>query len=69
MKYTPHWDLTTIPDSEFRSEHGRRNRAKAPKATNVKLKPCAKCGTPLTATQRRKPCSKCGYVHPRKAAS
>jgi hypothetical protein len=64
--YQPHWDLSAIPDAEFRSEHGRRNRAKAPRAPNVKLKPCAKCETPLNASQRRKPCPKCGYVHPRK---
>jgi ribosomal protein S27AE len=69
QSYKPTWDLTTIPDDEFKSEHGRRNRAKAPAATNVNLKQCANgCGTWLNATERRKPCPKCGYVHPRTAS-
>ena len=68
QSYKPTWDLTTIPDEKWNSEHGRRQRAKAPAVTNVKLKPCASCGTMLNATQRRKPCPGCGYVHPRKAA-
>ena len=65
MKYKPHWDLATIPDPEWNSENGRRQRLKAPAATHIKLKPCAKCGTMLNATERRKPCTNCGYVHPR----
>ncbi len=65
MKYSPDWDLATIPEPEWNSENGRRQRAKAPAATNIKLKPCAKCGEPLNATQRRKPCPNCGYTHPR----
>lgn len=69
MKYTPHWDLTTIPELEWNREHGRRTRAKGPAVTNVKLKPCKQCGHPLNATQRRKPCPECGFTHPRTAAS
>lgn len=66
MRYNSNWDLSTIPDDEFRSENGRRQRAKAPAATNVNLQKCANgCGTELNATQRRKPCPKCGYTHPR----
>ena len=60
MKYQASWDLSTIPDDQWASEHGRRNRAKAPRATNVNLKPCPSCGTKLTARQRRQPCIKCG---------
>jgi ribosomal protein S27AE len=65
VKYSPDWDLSTIPESELNSEVGRRRRAKGPSVTNVNLKPCAKCGESLNATQRRKACSSCGYTHPR----
>lgn len=30
MNYSPDWDLSTIPEDKWKSEHGRRNRAKAP---------------------------------------
>jgi hypothetical protein len=63
--YQPHWDLSTTPDPEFRSEHGRRNRAKAPAATNVKLGPGGRCGKLLNATERRKPCPNCLFKHKR----
>jgi len=67
MNYTIHWDLSTIPTDLWNQENGRRQRAKAPAATNEKLLPCAGkgCGWPLNATQRRKPCPNCGYKHPR----
>jgi hypothetical protein len=65
VKYSPQWDLSTIPEPEWKSENGRRQRAKAPAATYIKLKPCAKCGESLNVTQRRKPCPNCGYTHPR----
>ena len=65
--YQPHWDLSTIPDPEWNSENGRRNRARGPAATNVNIQPCSQCGRPLNATQRRKPCPACGHVHPRSA--
>lgn len=68
--YQSHWDLTTIPDEQWASEHGRRQRAKA--ATYQVIKPCngtqsngKPCNTLLNATQRRKPCPSCGYTHPR----
>lgn len=60
MEYRETWDLSTIPDSEWNRENGRRNRAKAPAVTNINLKPCAGCGTALSTTQRRQPCPKCG---------
>lgn len=54
------WDLTTIPDTELMSEHGRRRRLQAPRAPNLKLEPCKHCGALLSARQRRRPCVKCG---------
>lgn len=63
--YQPHWDLTTIPDAEFKSEHGRRQRLKGPPATHQVLKACKSCGISLNSTQRRRPCPVCGYKHPR----
>lgn len=55
--YQPEWDLSTIPDQVFKSEAARRSRPRAP---NQVLKDCAKCGTPLNATERRKACPQCG---------
>lgn len=60
MEYKPTWDMSTIPDRVLNGEYGRRQRAKGPRVTYVKYKPCAKCSKPLTATQRRKPCPHCG---------
>lgn len=64
--YQPHWDLSTIPEPEWNSEHGRRNRAKGPAVTSQKFKPCSGCGNLLNATQARKPCLYCGRWHSRK---
>ncbi len=64
--YQTHWDLSTIPEREWNSENGRRQRAKAPAVTYQNLKPCTSCGQPLNSTQRRKPCPNCEYVHPRR---
>jgi hypothetical protein len=61
--YQPHWDLSTIPDEAFASENGRRNRAKAPRAPNLKLEPCGQCGKQLSARERRRACPKCGKVN------
>ena len=58
--YTPNWDLATIPDKVLASEHGRRNRYKAPRAPNMKLEPCKHCGALLSARQRRRACVVCG---------
>jgi DNA-directed RNA polymerase subunit RPC12/RpoP len=66
MKYTPKWDLTTVPEPEWKSENGRRQRAKGPKQTYVNLQPCIKCGKSLTATQRRVPCPKCEWKNVRR---
>lgn len=59
MNYQAAWDLSTIPDEQFASEHGRRRRSKGPRAPNLKLEPCKHCGEPLSARQRRLPCVKC----------
>lgn len=60
MEYRDTWDLSTIPADVFASEHGRRQRAKAPRVTYSKLLPCPGCLTRLTATQRRLPaCPEC----------
>lgn len=64
MEYRETWDLSTIPDDIWASEHGRRQRLKGPRATYIKLSPCPgpKCGKELTATQRRLPaCPYCGH--------
>ena len=70
MEYRDTWDLKTIPEDVWASEHGRRNRAKQthlPKPPKLKL--CEGCRkVMLNATQRRKPCPGCGYVHPRMPA-
>ena len=58
--YRETWDLSTIPDDVWASEHGRRNRLKGPRAPNLKLEPCKHCLEPLSARQRRRACIKCG---------
>jgi Zn finger protein HypA/HybF involved in hydrogenase expression len=60
--YSEEWDLSTIPADAWASEHGRRNRAKAPRAPNLKLKPCPNCSEPLSARERDYGgiCPKCG---------
>lgn len=69
-KYTPQWDLGTIPADKLHSEVGRRRRSvQGPASPNIKLRPCQSCGEPLTATQRRKKCPACGYTHPRVPAA
>jgi hypothetical protein len=66
MKYSPGWDLSTIPDDAWASEHGRRNRAKGPQATNEKIEFCNVCGLAMNARERRKPCRNCGTKWPNK---
>lgn len=58
--YHQGWDLSTIPANVWASEQGKRSRAKAPRATNVKLEPCKHCGEPLNARERRRSCKHCG---------
>lgn len=66
-RYHPSWELETIPDDKWASEHGRRQRLKGPSITYVVLKPCGKCGLELTATEyRRKLCVHCGEKHKQK---
>lgn len=57
MKYKPTWELDTIPEPEFNSEHGRRNAAKR----KVKAgghsggrKPSCICGVCATCKRRKK---------------
>lgn len=57
VKYSIHWDLSTIPEDVFKSEIGRRTRPQTP---NLKLEPCIHCGTALNARQRRRACISCG---------
>lgn len=58
--YQTEWDLSTIPEPAWKSENGRRQRAKAPARTYVKLKPCKGCKLKLTAAERRGKCPNCG---------
>ena len=57
--YQTHWDLSTVPVDKWASENGRRQRAKAPARTYVKLAPCKGCKYLLTAVERRLP--RCPY--------
>jgi hypothetical protein len=65
MKYSPKWDLSTIPDDAWRTEFARRIKPPAPRARI--LKPCASCGVELSARERRKACMACGARQPRKS--
>ena len=56
MKYSPDWDLSTIPDMALNSELGRRRVSKRSAPGNIKLEPCSKCGREMTARRRRLPC-------------
>ncbi|HVJ09249.1 MAG TPA: hypothetical protein VM554_12785 [Acidisarcina sp.] len=60
MKYTPEWDLTTIPDALIRAEFAKRIPRKP-----RNLVPCVGCLAPLSARERRKPCPHCGARNPR----
>ena len=67
MRYSPAWDLSTIPDAALHSEFGRRIKPPAPRA-RVEL-PCIQCARPLSARERRKPCPKCGSRQPRESST
>ena len=61
MTYKPAWDLSTIPDTEFYSEAGRRRqrlRKEDHGGRPKKLKPCPKCGAKFGARELR--AHKCG---------
>lgn len=68
MKYSPLWDLSTVPSDLLHQEVGRRRRAAGPAATYLKMRPCDNCKAPLNATERRKPCPECGHKHPRQGS-
>ncbi len=45
MKWTKHWDLSTIPRALFLSERSRRLAAERPEPARKKvLRPCPRCG-------------------------
>lgn len=62
-KYSPTWDLSTIPRDLLRAEYARNIKPPAPRA-RVEL-PCIQCAHPLSARERRKPCPECGSRQPR----
>lgn len=64
-QYTSNWDLSTIPEPAWNSEHGRRQRLKGPRATRVNLQPCPGCGKSLMTIERRAGCPRCGTKEPR----
>lgn len=56
IKYSPEWDLSSIPDPVFASERARRVAAKRKKFGQPKIAPCKDCGRLINARQRRFPC-------------
>lgn len=66
-KYTPDWELESIPDEPLYSEVGRRRRAlrKASPPKPPKLAPCVHCQAMLTVRQRRSACPQCGKYQKR----
>lgn len=63
MEYRDSWDLSSIPEDVWASEHGRRQRAKAPRVTYANLLPCPNrdCRKQLNTTERRLThCPHCG---------
>lgn len=63
--WTDAWDLSTIPETLWASEHGRRMRLKRRTPPQKRLKACPACGRQASATERRKPCP-CGRIWPMK---
>lgn len=56
IKYSPEWDLSSIPDSVFASERAKRVAAKRKKFGPLKITLCATCGRTINARERRFPC-------------
>ena len=52
MKYSPTWDLRTIPDPEFHSEAARRRSSRGGGRPRV-MKTCDKCGAVMSAREKR----------------
>jgi hypothetical protein len=56
MDWTPDWNLSSIPENLWKSEHGRRQVAKRKRHGRVKLAACPHCGKMVNARVRRYPC-------------
>ena len=58
--WTPHFDLTTIPDGVLLRESARRLRARQLRSPRAKvLRQCPKCGEPFGARELRKHLPRC----------
>ena len=58
--WTPHFDITTIPDDVLLRESGRRLRARQLRSPRAKvLRQCPKCGEPFGARELRKHLPQC----------
>ena len=61
MNYTPHWNLSTIPEDALKSEWARRSVARRQKAVGPPkvLHPCPKCGVKFGVRDLRKHKPRC----------
>ncbi len=58
--WTPHFDITTIPDDVLLRESGRRLRARQLGSPRARvLRQCPKCGDPFGARELRKHLPRC----------
>ncbi len=58
--WTPHFDVTTIPDDVLLQESGRRLRARQVRSPRAKvLRQCPKCGEPFGARELRQHLPQC----------
>ena len=58
--WTPHFDITTIPDEVLLRESARRLRARQLRSPRAKvLRQCPKCGEPFGARELRKHLPQC----------
>jgi len=58
--WTPHFDITTIPDDVLLRESARRLRARQLRSPRAKvLRQCPKCGEPFGARELRKHLPQC----------
>jgi hypothetical protein len=58
--WTPHFDITTIPDDVLLRESARRLRARQLRAPRAKvLRQCPKCGEPFGARELREHLPRC----------
>lgn len=60
MKYTPNWDLTSIPEPEFVAERNRRIAVNRETPARAKvLRPCSMCGKEFGAREMLKHIPRC----------